>query len=219
MKKTLKATAVIVMCCAVMVVVVIYTPKPTPEPTKERETLEESLQRLERERAHFTLTNEALGKANEAIMKVLEATRQDAKKVRFNAEGEPYLEPPDLNPLIEASTGAIEGLTEASKAVKQRTEALQQLNEEKPPLHSLVEANIKANTELVAALAEVSTEMNALADLLHHLNKENTRPKTLRKVSNATFKGTHAIAKALTVQSDARKAHHEYQRAQIDARW
>ena len=76
MKKTLKATAAIIICCLLMVVVVIYTPKP--------ETLEERRQRREEERKHRTLTSEALMKANEAVAKVLEATKPSSKKVRFN---------------------------------------------------------------------------------------------------------------------------------------
>ena len=147
-KKTLKATAAIVLCCVLMILIVIYTPKPTPEPTKRRETFEESLQRLDQENAPFDLVSEALRKANEAVMKVLEATRPSAKKVRFNDEGAPYLETADLNPLIEANTGAMEALALASEAVKQRNEELQRPNEQKPPFSPLVEASIKANTKL-----------------------------------------------------------------------
>jgi hypothetical protein len=148
MKKTLKATAAIGLCCVLMVVVVIYTPKPTPEPTKGRETLEEGRQRREKEFTHLKRVSEALRKANEAVMKVLEATRPSAKKVRFNDEGAPYLETADLNPLIEANTGAMEALAEAIEAVKQRNEELQRLKEQKPPFSPLVEASIKANTKL-----------------------------------------------------------------------
>jgi hypothetical protein len=218
MKKTLKATAAIGLCCVLMVVVVIYTPKPTPEPTKGRETLEEGRQRREKEFTHLKRVSEALRKANEAVMKVLEATRPSAKKVRFNDEGAPYLETADLNPLIEANTGAMEALAEAIEAVKQRNEELQRLNEQKPPFSPLVEASIKANTQLIAALAEMSEDMKALTELLHHLKKENARPKTIRKVSNAIIRG-NAIPKALTVQGKASNAHHEYQRARSRARW
>jgi hypothetical protein len=218
MKKTLKATAAIGLCCVLMVVVVIYTPKPTPEPTKGRETLEEGRQRREKEFTHLKRVSEALRKANEAVMKVLEATRPSAKKVRFNDEGAPYLETADLNPLIEANTGAMEALAEAIEAVKQRNEELQRLNEQKPPFSPLVEASIKANTQLIAALAEMSEDMKALTELLHHLKKENARPKTIRKVSNAIIRG-NAIPKALTVQVKASNAYHEYQRARSRARW
>ena len=221
MKKTLKATAAIGLCCVLMVVVVIYTPKPTPEPTKGRETLAGRPSAPgERIRTHLKrVTMEALRKAIEAKGKVIEATRPDAKKViRFNAEGAPYLETADLNPLIEASTEAMEALAQASEAVKQRNEELQRLNEQKPPFSPLVEASIKANTQLIAALAEMSEDMKALTELLHHLKKENARPKTIRKVSNAIIRG-NAIPKALTVQVKASNAYHEYQRARSRARW
>ncbi len=217
-KKTLKATAAIVICCVLMILIVIYTLKPTPEPTKRRETLAEGLQRLEKEWTHLALTMEAITKVIEAKGKVIEATRPDAKKVRFNAEGAPYLETADLNPLIEASTEAMEALAQASEAVKQRNEELQRLNEQKPSFSPLVEASIKANTQLIAALAEMSEDMKALTELLHHLKKENARPKTIRKVSNAIIRG-NAIPKALTVQVKASNAYHEYQRARSRARW
>ena len=218
-KKTLKATAAIGLCCVLMILIVIYTPKPTPEPTKRRETLEEGRQRREKESTHLKRVSEALRKANEAVMKVLEATRPSAKKVRFNDEGAPYLETADLNPLIEANTGAMEALAEAIEAVKQRNEELQRLKEQKPPFSPLVEASIKANTKLIAVLTEVNAEAKALTELLQLLNKENAQPKTLHKVGNATFKEGLVISKTQIVQREASKAYHEYQMARINARW
>ena len=158
--KTLKATAAIVLCCVLMVVVVIYTPKLTPEPTKGR-----SLQPLEKERAHLTSAREALEKVSEARKAFRKAVRRD--------DGNVYLETTHLNSLIETHTKALEVLTEASEAVKQRNAELQRLNEEDAHLKSLIETNVKANTKLIAALTEMSTEIQAFTELLQNFKKEN----------------------------------------------
>ena len=217
MKKTLKTTAAVVICCVLMIVVVIYTPKPTPEPTKGRETLEEGRQRREKEFTHLKRVSEALRKAIEA------KTIYHEKVIRFNDEGRAYFETADLNPLIEANTGAMEALAEAIEAVKQRNEELQRLKEQKPPFSPLVEASIKANTKLIAALTEVSAEMKAYTEVFQRLSKEKVSTlqsnETIRKVGNASIKVGYAITEALTTQEEAINAHSEYQMARINARW
>ena len=235
MKKTPTVTAAIAICCVLMVVVVIYTPKPTPEPTKGRETLEENLQRLEKERAHLNLTNEALRKASEAGMKANEAIR-----ARLDVHQLIHEEKVDFKLLIEANAKAIERLTEAieaiksgtviasiagaSEAIKRRNEELQLLNEEKASLKPLIEANIKVNTELIEGLTEVSEAMKALTEELQLFEKVRPWPsheavhEASRKVQNTLAKALDVVIKAIAAQCKASKAHHEYQQTRIRTR-
>ena len=212
MKKTLKATAAIVLCCVLMIVIVIYTPKHTPESTEKRGTLEEDLQRLEelhqrrkKERAPLDLTRAALRKVSEATRAIKKAFP------RLTDKEEVYIEKAHLDPLIEANT-------EASEAVKQRGEALQRLNEEETPLKSFIEANIKANTELIVALAEVSTAMKIRTELLQNFKAENAR-SPFRPFMNAIDKVSAVIHnhKADNAIMRASHAHDEYQNARLNA--
>ena len=211
-KQTLKATAAIVICCVLMVVVVIYTPKPTPEPTKGR-----SLQPLEKERAHLT-------SAREALKKVGEAKSAFRKAVRRNSEdGKVYLETANLNSLIEMHTKALEGLTEASEAVKRRNEELQRLNEEDAHLKSLIETNVKANTKLIAALAEVSAEVKALTELLQRFTEENAHRPLGPFMDLIKYRETYdemltTLENASNAYHEAHSASFEYLEAMIDAR-
>jgi ERCC4-type nuclease len=161
---------------------------------------------------------------SEALRKAIEAkTIYHEKVIRFNDEGRAYFETAPLNLLIEASTRAIEGLTEANEAIRRRTGELQLRNEEKAPLKSLLDANVKANTKLIAALTEVSAEMKAYTEVFQRLSKEKVSTlqsnETIRKVGNASIKVGYAITEALTTQEEAINAHHEYQRARSRARW
>ena len=215
-EKTLRATAAIVICCVLMILIVIYTPKPTPEPTKKRETFEEILQRLNQENAHIWLVNEALKKEIEARTAVHKAVRRDdGKKV--------YLETAHLNPLIEMHTKALEALTEASESVKQHNTELQRLDVEEVHLKSLLEANVKANTKLIATLTEMSTEIQAFTELLQRFTEENAHHPlapfmgSFQYTKNSTKMGVVGY-NAQNADSEAAKAHFEFRRAMFDAR-
>lgn len=189
MKKTLKATAVIVSCCVLMVVIIIYTPEPLEERHQRRE--KELTHLDEKVIAHLKLTCEAIDKVVDAIEAILDVHQRihDQKA--------------DLKPLIEANIKAIEALTEAGEAVKSDTDELQRLNEARIDLNPL----IKANTKLVAALTEVIKRMKALTEELQRFTKEKATPWPsheaisggIRKVLDATRLALNAKNKAIDV--------------------
>ena len=76
--KTVKVVGAITISILVMIIVVIYTPKPTTQPAKNEQALQERLnegfQRIKKESAHLKLTTDA-------IQKVLKTTRTVNEKI------------------------------------------------------------------------------------------------------------------------------------------
>ncbi len=187
MKKTLKATAAVVICCVLMIGIVIYT----PEPLEERHQRSKKKLALldEKPLAHFKLTSEAIDKVVNGIEAILDAHQRihDGKA--------------DLKPLIEANIKAIAALTEASEAVKSDTDGMQRLNEERLDLKPL----IKANTKLVASLTELIEQMKALTEVLQRFTNEKAHlwppheaiTRAARKVLDATRLVLNANSKAI----------------------
>ena len=208
-KKTLKATASIAICCVLMIVVVIYTPKPTPESTKRRETfeetqrLEELLQRGEKEHISFKLLLEAIGQAHEAVGAIVDVHELI------------HREKADLKPLIEANIKAIAALTEAGEAVKSGTEEIQRLNEENIDLKPLIEASIElieALTEMVERMKALTEELQRFTEKLQRLNEKKVRPWPPHEaIYEAVDKALNPITLALNAYRKASNALRQYQ--------
>ena len=193
MKKTLKATAVIVLCCVLMIVIVIYTPEPLEE---RRQRSEKVLAHLDKkELAHIKLTHTALRKA----IKAIEAINEAHELI--------HEEKADLKPLIEANLEAIAALTKAGAAVKSGTDEMQRLNQEWIDLNPM----IKANSKLVASLTEVIERMEALTEELQRFTKEKAHPWPPHEVIfGAVRKAVDAIELAQNANSKAIDAFNQY---------
>ncbi len=206
--KTVKVIGAVAIALLVMIIVVIYTPKPTTQPTKNKQTLPERLnedfQRIEKESAHLKLTTDAIQKVLKAIqtanqkvehlsdnfteaIKVVRVLLQETKRVN-NAKLQH-----ELVTAISKAVTAIEVLQGIDKTKKAADGSTQPENNEKEQYQS----SIQILNEAIEAVNTLEKAINAHNDQTHTLNVEEAQYTTLIEPTNELIKTLEEINKGI----------------------